>query len=317
MPEISYSKQTFKLIGWLALIVFIIFVFDRLIGTSLDFFYFNQKSGTGYQATYAIDSTEAEIIVFGSSRANHHYVTEIFENRLSMSCYNVARDGNFILYNYAVFKSITKRYNPKLLIFDITPEDLEYNTSEYDRLSRLLPYYDNHTEIRETVLLKNPFEKVKLFSKIYPYNSLILFIAMGNLEYNKKRAIDFNGYEPAYKKMTNIDLVTFNRSICNLDTNKINALQEIITICSQRKIELFFVYSPVWRINMTDSCNSFISKLCLQNDIDYIDMSNDSLFLSNPQYFADKIHLNDSGARKFTELFINIILQGNESQQPL
>ena len=86
----------------------LIFLFDRGIGMILKHFYFRQGFGERSRTTYVIDSTSAEIIILGSSRANHSYVPEIFESRLSYSCYNAGRDGNFILYNYAIFNAIDR-----------------------------------------------------------------------------------------------------------------------------------------------------------------------------------------------------------------
>ncbi len=184
----------------LLIITSLIMIFDLGIGSVLRTFYFRQESGTCYRTTYSVDSTLADILVIGSSRANHGYVPEIFENRLASTFYNTGKDGNYILYNYAIFKAITKRYNPKMIIFDIRPEDFAYNAYEYDRLSLLLPYYQAHPEIAEIVSLKGPFEKIKLRSAIYPYNSMIFRIVMGNLEYNKKESWMIMGMSHFFKQ---------------------------------------------------------------------------------------------------------------------
>ena len=36
-----------------------------------------------------------------------------------------------------------------MIIIDISPEELGYNATEYERLSSLLPYYQTHPEIRQ------------------------------------------------------------------------------------------------------------------------------------------------------------------------
>ena len=102
----SSFKQIIRFFLKFLLIVALILICDQGIGTILKFFYFRQESGDGYRTTYAIDSTIADILIFGSSRANHSYVPEIFEDKLHYTFYNTGRDGNFILYNYAIFKAI-------------------------------------------------------------------------------------------------------------------------------------------------------------------------------------------------------------------
>ena len=182
-----HRKDIIRLFLKMILITVLILVFDRGIGTLLAKYYFSQESGGYFRTTYSIDSTSADVLVFGSSRANHSYVPEIFEDSLSLTFYNTGKDGNDILYNYAIFKAITKRYSPHIIIFDIRPENLAYNAFEYDRLSVLLPYYDDHPEIADIVNLRSPFENIKQISSIYRFNSMIFRIAMGNLEFNKKR----------------------------------------------------------------------------------------------------------------------------------
>lgn len=307
----SSFKQIIRLFLRLLLIASLVFVCDRGIGTILKLFYFRQKSGVGYRTTYSIDSTVADILIFGSSHANHSYIPEIFEDKLHYTCYNTGRDGNFTLYNYAIFKAITRRYSPKLIIIDILPEELDYKTFEYERLSLLLPYYQIHTEISRIVDFRGPFEKIKLISAIYPYNSLILQIAMGNLDNNKEKVPDIKGYVPLYKIMKNEKIDTLQISACIIDENKNRALKDIISTCKQKNIELVFVYSPIWSIIQNSFCNIIISELCSENGISYLDMSNHPTFINNHEYFADKDHLNNEGARVFSTMLINKILRTN------
>jgi hypothetical protein len=292
------------------LIVCVIFVCDRGIGSALEFFYFREEYGERHRATYDIDSTLADILIFGSSRANHSYVPDIFEERFPNTCYNAGRAGTSILYSYAIFKAITMRYNPRMIIFDIDPEEIEYSATEYDRLSLLLPYYHKHPEIRQIIHLRSLYENIELLSAIYPYNSMILPIAEGNLEF-KKRIVDIKGYVPLYNSMKDRNFDTVKISSCNIDGNKILALKDIISTCKRQNIDLVFIYSPIWRIIIENPCKGIISELCSQNGISYLDISNYETFINNPDYFADKFHLNDQGARVFSTIISDTILQTN------
>jgi hypothetical protein len=268
------------------------------------------ESGESYRTTYSIDSTAADILVFGSSRANHNYVPDIFEEKLHYSFYNTGRDGNYILYNYAIFKAITSRYNPRLIIIDIRPEELAYSAIEYDRLSSLLPYYQSHPEIRRVVDYRGPLEKIKHVSAIYPYNSLILRIATGNLKTSDEEEPGTKGYVPIVKIMKNKTIDTLKINAFIIDENKILALKEIISTCKQKNIELVFVFSPVWSIIQNTFSGSIVSDLCSENGISYVDMSNHETFISNPGYFADISHLNDEGARVFSTLLVTTRIEG-------
>ena len=49
-----------------------------------------------------MELTKADLLVFGSSRANHHYVPEVFEDSLKLTFYNTGKDGSgiFITLHY-------------------------------------------------------------------------------------------------------------------------------------------------------------------------------------------------------------------------
>jgi len=269
-------------------------------------FYFKQTSGFLYRTTYSIDSTNADILIFGSSRANHHYIPHVFEDSLKMTCYNTGRDGNFLLYNYALFKTITNRYTPKIVVFDISPNEFYYKSYEYDRLSILLPYYKNHPEIRNILYLRSPLEKYKLMSAIYPFNSNILSIAIGNTEINKKRNPDINGYVPLHGTLIDTILEKVKLSTLGLiDTNKINALNDIINTCNNNGILPVFIQSPLYQdFPPSNAYFSGIDSLAkTQNDI-FWSWLDDPHFLSAPHLFKDKFHLNENGAMLFSKTVV-------------
>lgn len=305
MTEKVPSHTLFGLFKKVILILVLLAIIDRGSGRILKHYYSVQTYGEESQITYIIDSLHTDILIFGSSRANHHYVPEIFESRLHCSCFNAGKDGNYLFYGYALFKSIVRRYNPKLIIFDLRPYELGYIVSEFDRLSLLLPYYEDNPDIQRVVNLRGPFEKEKHLSAIYPYNSLIFQIARGNMGSSKEKDLKLKGYIPLTKTMK-YEKIMMDQNKVILDNDKIDLLKDIISTCKSKKIDLVFVYSPVWKI--TTNNIKTIPDLCRQEGAHYIDLSNDSTFLNNPQYFEDLTHLNDKGARIFTNLLIDKIL---------
>ena len=246
--ERSNSKDAVQVLKKICIIIFLVFMIDRGVGLILKYFYFHQEYGESSRTTYVIDSTLADIIILGSSRANHGYVPEVFEETISYTCYNAGRAGCFFLFNYATFKAITERYDPKLIIFDIIPTDLSYNRIGYERLSLLLPYCQQHPEIERIINLRGPLEKVKQISAIYPYNSFILQAFAGNIELKNKRFATNNGFISHSETMGNHEIDTLIITPDTLDDNIINALKDIILTCHRKNIDLAFVYSPVWRV---------------------------------------------------------------------
>jgi hypothetical protein len=288
-------------------------ILDLIIGNILRHFYFTQVAGENFRSTYAIDSTNADILVFGSSRANHHYVPEIFEKGLKMSFYNTGRDGNFLLYNYAVFKSIIKRYSPKIVIFDITLNELNYEVSNYDRLASLLPYWRNHPEIRSIVKMRSPYEEIKIISSVYPFNSSILTIGVGNLVLNKNRKSDRKGYVPLTNNLRDTALEKMEIEDEKFDINKVHVLNNIVNTCLEKKIKLFIVQSPVYARISPSKANILIESIAKKGKAKYLSFSNDPVFSSKPYYFQDQNHLNEIGANYFSKILVNKIIIANLS----
>lgn len=296
-----------KIIYNLVLIGIIILILDSAIGKTLNYFYFTETSGVHYRTTVSMESNTAELLIFGSSRANHHYVAETLEKGLTMDTYNCGREGNTILYSYAIFKAVVKRYAPKVLIFDVNINELDYDKVSYERLSSLLPYYENHPEIRSIIELKGPFEKYKLISKIYPYNSILLTIAVGNMGLNMTRKSDLKGYVPLYDYIKDTTLHKIEMADGILDTNKVNAALGIIKYCNSNNILLIFIQSPLYAIGQNTISTNFFTKLAEENETIFWNFINDPDFINKPEYFQDQDHLNDNGANYFSNLLIGKI----------
>ncbi|HEY1870110.1 MAG TPA: hypothetical protein VGG71_03575, partial [Chitinophagaceae bacterium] len=100
-----------------------VFLLDLIIGSVLKKFYFQQESGLDYRSTYSIEKTTADVLIFGSSTANHDYIPEIFGKVLGIPSYNVGRDGTSVFYDYSILKMILKRYSPKIIILDFDKQE--------------------------------------------------------------------------------------------------------------------------------------------------------------------------------------------------
>jgi hypothetical protein len=295
----------------IAFVFIAVFVFDLVIGKTLRYFYFKQIAGTAFETSYVIDSTKAEILVFGSSRASLHYVPQVFEDSLGMSCYNAGRNGNFALNSNVQFSIIIKRYTPKIVIFDITPGLLNYNAESYERLSSLLPYYKSHPEIREIIEMRSPYEQIKLLSEIYPFNSNLIPIITGNFEFKGNRQKIIKGYIPDFNHIQDTILKPLEDIKAPLDSIILNSMTSIATTCNQKNIRFVIVTSPLFAKYTTNYTGEILNNFAKINHIEYFNFINDSSFIKKPLFFADRNHMNNEGATKFSQI-ISEILKNNE-----
>jgi hypothetical protein len=282
------------------LVAAVVAVLDFAIGKVLRHFYFTETSGLHYRTTYSMEKTDADMLIFGSSRANHHYVPEVFVDSLGLSYYNTGRDGNGIFYQTALLKSVLSRYTPKLVILDYAG-DFGKGRQVYDNLSSLLPYYESHPEIRKEVNLRGPYERVKLLSGIYPFNSQVLTISVGNLDLNKTRKPDNRGYVPLETEHP-VNKEYFRSTIQQpVDSNKIHSLREFVQVAKASGTQLVVIYSPLYQEHKRYWEIEICSAICKDAGVPFWDFSRDSLFLQRADLYYDPVHLNHKGATIFSQ----------------
>ena len=225
-----------------------------------------------------------------------------------MTCYNTGRYGYPIFYHFALLKAVTKRNTPQIAILSFDAGNFSVNQEAYDRLSSLLPYYKDHPEIQSVVDLKGPYEKVKMFSSIYPYNSLLLPIISGNTEASKKKYATINGYIPLNETIHG-PLWKFDYTKEKiLDSVKIQMYKDFIQLCIDAKIKLYIVCTP-YMIEAKGIDKSIIlgKSIAQQFTIPFLDYSRDTFYTSQPSLFADYRHLNRNGVKFFSNTIVDII----------
>ena len=286
-------------------VIFIIvtILLDFGIGTLLRHFYFSQTVGQTYRTTYVMEKNTSPVLVMGASRANHHYDPAVLSKATGMEVYNAGRDGSYILYNYAVLKTILKRYSPKTIVYDVTLNDLQTAPVDYDRLSSLLPYYQSHPEIRDILRLRGPFERYKMASKIYPYNSLFLSVIKGNTDDNAAAEAGLKGFIPLEGEWNRpVKEAGARDHINNADSVKAAYYRQFMLDCKSAGTRLIIVFSPIYVKNIhTTPILNLTRSIAEANAIPFYDFSTDTSFLQHPEYFADPLHLNKNGAEKFTQ----------------
>ena len=304
IPISSMSVRSF-IVKFLCLGL-VVLILDKGTGRVLKHFYFRESSGQHYRTTVAMEKTVAEVLVFGSSRASRHYVPEVISSGLGMTCYNTGMEGNGVFYQLAVLRSVLKRHTPEIVILDFDGiASGGDNQVTYDSLSSLLPYYDTHAEIRNIVELRGPYERFKVYSGIYPFNSQLLKIIAGNLERNKIRQADDRGYLPLRGKWDG-DTQPVVKCSDGVDRKRHAAYSEFMELCAGQGIKLFVVLSPSYVLfcggpDLQAHFRDYISK-----GVCFVDFKNDAIF-SSPSLYNDPGHLNHQGALIFSKLLVDRI----------
>ncbi len=279
--------------------IVLVAVTDFVVGKTLSYFYAKQTSGNEYATRYAAEETKADMLILGASRAQQQYNPIYFQDSLNLSCYNAGRDGTPLFYHYAILQSALKRYTPKIIILDCEFWSLKKTATAYERLSSLLPLYSSHPEMQDVINLRGPFEKYKLISGVYPYNSMLFKIAVGNLKKNDSNQY-INGYVPLKNTLTGPVKTYYYLDKYEIDTVKTNMLRSLISDCTERNIKLYFVCPPYYMKTIgTDYSLAVMQQVATETNTPFLDYSQDTMYFNNPQLFDDTVHLNMNGSRIF------------------
>lgn len=298
----------------LSLIICTLILLDIGIGKILHYILLNIRGGIQASTTYAITKADQQLIILGSSRAQHHYIPSIFKNTLKLNSYNAGCDGMTFLYYYSIFKSILARESPKVVIVDLLPTEFVKSDKNYTCLASLLPYYNSDPAIRPVLNLRSPFERVKSLSNLYRYNSII-----GPLIRDLMIGEHANdGYIPLYGGLEeNAALGNANSSGNDIDSIMVNKFEDMIQTAKASNLKLFVFISPTYQdYRYPQKSISIAESICSMEGVYFKDFSQDKLFLNKPEYFANTFHLNNKGASIYSKIIASDIEKDITSDPP-
>ena len=254
------------------------------------------KGGTGSEY-YICNNLNEDILIMGSSRAAHHYVSNMFADRLGMTCYNGGQDGNGIVMQYGRWQMISKHHLPKVIIYDIEPAfDLSGGDNERF-IDRLKPYADD-ADVKDYIADLFPMEKLKLTSRMYRYNYKFLEVISDCM-----RPSEVNyGYKPRYSHIRQ-ELIDKQNDAVNgrpidFDEEKKRILMNLVGEAQENGVKVILVSSPYWK-GYSNFDMRVVKELAAKMNVPFIDYA-DSEIRNNPDWFADSMHMNDDGAKVFT-----------------
>lgn len=277
------------------------FILDRGFGLAMRYLQDHAKGGYIGHHNYILHRTNEDILIFGSSRAIHHYNPQILMDSLGMTCYNCGQDGNGIVLFYGWWQMIKKRHKPDIVIYDVNPVfDLLVGEDNHKYLGWLRSEYDNDNvkQIFEDI---DPSEKYKMQSMMYRYNSKFLQNITDYLHplFN----ISPNGYLPLEGEMDKMkvrDNSDKRVSRYAFDSQKLAYIESLIKDTKERGIKLLFVASPIW-YGMDDCQFLLLKEICQRQGVLFYNYSNDTSFVHHDELFKDGSHLNSHGADVFTK----------------
>lgn len=282
----------------IALFFVAVAIVDVLFGIACQYMNDHSKGGGIKSRYYVCKESNEDVLIFGSSRAKHHYVPDIIEDSLGMTCYNTGEDGNGIILCYGFLKMITQRYSPKLIIYDVSQFDM-YEDDNMKYLDLMKPFY--YEQGIDSIFWEvNPKSKYMMLSNLYRYNTTCLRVLgnfihpMGN--YPK-------GYCALYKTMDYEPKI--NNDCQPVDSLKISYIERFIKLTKEKDVKLVCCVSPYYKAPKDETNYESVKHLCEQYNVPFLYYGATPDMVCEKSFYEDRIHLNDKGARYFTSKISN------------
>ena len=271
-----------------------------IIAFALDYIYtsiyLQSKNRGKIETVFNSKPQKYDVLILGSSRANNHFVAQMFKDK-GLKTFNYGMSGGHLFEASLLLKlMIERKYEIKNIILEA---DLNLsNEHQAEGISALfLPY------IHKSKIIKNHFYNEENFNELYyipfyryiKYDGKIGFREVyKTVRGEKTNTLDNIGYHPLKKnkkgKMKN-DIVNLNP----LSHNKY--YEEIKTLCKQNNINFIAVMTPM--CENTKGLNYFdkVKK-------NYPEIHDYENVVIEDKYFSSCGHMNDAGARIFTNKII-------------
>ena len=290
-----------KLIYSIVFILVGLFVVDRLGGLAMWWVNQNTQDVSGPKIKYLVNDVDEDVVMMGASRCNAHYVPSIIQDSLGMSVYNGGIDASDNIFaHYIMLNHILSHHTPKVICLEVMASDYANLQNPFRTITFFAPYFGRNERADSVFRMAGNYWAYKV-SHLYRYNAKATSNIAGLLI--RKGARGEKGYLPiADPKRYPIALEISQTSSAIVDSTKIEYVQRYIDMCKAKDIKLVFMVSPLYS-RVTPDCYDVLKKIAMRNDIPFLDYHTTGLFLDHPEFFKDKLHLWEKGARLYSSQF--------------
>ncbi|WP_348823492.1 hypothetical protein [Flavobacterium aestuarii] len=281
-------------------LIFKIFSTILVLLALFDFAYtsvFLQSSSRGkIDYIYNSKPRNYDVVILGSSRANNHFVSQLFEDR-GLKTFNFGMSGGHLFEADLLLKLMVERhYKIKNVILEA---DLNLtNDHRADGISsKFLPYLHDSKTIEQHFLTEEDFN----YLYYIPFYRYIVFDpeigfreVIKNIQKEKTSALENEGYYPLVKHKKG----NMKNNIASLNPLPHNKYyEEIKQICKENNINLIVVMTPMCENVAGMNYFDKVKKM-------YPEIHNYENAVVENKYFSSCGHMNDTGARMFTARII-------------
>jgi hypothetical protein len=257
---------------------------------------------------------DSEIVVYGASRALVHFDSNIMENYLGATVYNLGINGHNFWLQY-LRHSILLKYNakPKVIILEISTETLEKRKDLYD-LDQFLPYMLNQPEVEAAISSYEGYDYLDFHIPLLRYYGKAESLVRASIQflrpthYKPDRVKGYIGNDADWNGGWERTKLSAVHSKVVFDQETAILLNSFLEENKARGIKVIFVSSPRFYHAQQYTKNrnevmTYFEVLSKKYDIPFLDYSNDPISFES-KFFYNSSHLNKRGAELFTRRFV-------------
>lgn len=244
-----------------------------------------------------------DILVFGSSRAQHDLYSDAIQDSLGMSAFNLGYRGGAIDFQLFLLKTVLK-HNKKPKIIILTVDDYreflpdKSLTFRYDQLYPLVKYQ----EITEELICRK---------EISPFAIGLYSARIGWQQFKKPQPpTKFENWTKAGTVLLDYTAIAGNSKMLTSKKYDVKSelpgrladFAEFQEICKRENIHLYVLSPPNFQVRN----KAFINRVkTLIKDKSTVFYSENETLFEDPLYFSDPSHLNKKGAIRYTNQIIS------------
>lgn len=259
----------------------------------------------------------ADVVVYGSSRAMVHMDPQIIKDSTNLEAYNLGINGhNFWLQYFRHQELLQHNKSPKFIIHSVDIFTLVKREDLFN-LEQFLPYMFYNREIEKWISSYRGYKKADFYFPLIRYYGhyktlgSVLKSAFVENDNDSSRYLGF----AAMNLVWNDDLEKAKKKFSNfhvqIDPKSVELFDKYLKECNDNGIGVALVYTPEYIegqefVKNREEIMSYFRYFSAKYNIPFYDYSSDPMSFKK-EFFYNASHLNSVGARLFTSKMIHDI----------
>ena len=296
--ETALSARTVagRLLGFALLLVLL----DAGAGRLLDALHATVGEGQLVGVVNSAIHARADVLVLGASTALHHYDDRALTERLGLRAFAAGVDGRGVVFSRGLLALATAAHPPRLVVLDVSYSDRDRTSAQL-----LSPYYGRNAVV-SGILGRDWRNRVKLTSRAYRYNGLVLAILA-----NRATPPMTWGFEPLDGALP-ADAAPGGSARPDRGFGPWfgRELRQLVADARGHGARIVFVESPTWGGRVGPQAMAEFERVARELDVPFHHLTPEHCpELARAALYRDRVHLNRQGAGIFTRRVADLLEQ--------